>query len=86
MVNLVARDETAEQWVQKGVGVLLGAAWAPGLKQALSEFVDAILQRSSESQDVVARAVVNQSFRDHILAGHVPCRKECYSCVAGRSR
>ena len=59
---------------------------APGLKQAFSEFVEAVLQRSSQSQEVVAKAVVNQSFRDHILAGHVPFRKDCYSCVAGRSK
>ena len=62
------------------------AEWAPGLKQAFLEFVEAVLQRSSQSQEVVAKAVVNQSFRDHILAGHVPFRKDCYSCVAGRSK
>ena len=60
--------------------------WAVGLKQAFAEFVAAVLAQGRQDQQVLARVSGVQSFRDHVLAGHVPFRKDCFACVAGRAR
>ena len=60
--------------------------WAAGLKQAFTEFVATVLAQGRQDQQVLARVNGVQSFRDHVLAGHVPFRKDCFACVAGRAR
>ena len=60
--------------------------WAVGLKQAFAEFTAAVLVQGRQDQQVLARVNGAQSFRDHVLAGHVPFRKDCFACVAGRAR
>ena len=60
--------------------------WAVGLKQAFAEFAVAVLAKGRQDQQMLARINGAQSFRDHVLAGHVPFRKDCFACVAGRAR
>ena len=57
-----------------------------GLKQAFAEFAVAVLAKGRQDQQMLARINGAQSFRDHVLAGHVPFRKDCFACVAGRAR
>ncbi|CAE7235675.1 GIP, partial [Symbiodinium sp. CCMP2456] len=61
------------------------ARWAPGLVQAVGEYIDAALQQGSTVEGL-RRMQVQQSMKDHVLAGHVPYRKDCYACVAGRAK
>ena len=77
--------------IQVPGGSAAWARWAPGLKQAAQEWLKAVLigqaQRLDMVVEVVKRAEANgQTFRQHILAGHTPFRKDCYACVAGRAR
>ena len=61
------------------------ARWAPGFVQAVGEYVDAAFQQGSTVESL-RRLQVQQSMKDHVLAGHVPYRKDCYACVAGRAK
>ena len=72
--------------VRPGTSSAEWSEWATGLKQAFAEFTAAVLAQGRQDQQVLARVNGAQSFRDHVLAGHVPFRKDCFACVAGRAR
>ena len=61
------------------------ARWSPGLTQAVGKYLDAALRQGSTAEGM-RRLQVQQSMKDHVLAGHVPYRKDCYACVAGRAK
>ena len=61
------------------------ARWSPGLTQAVGKYLDAALRQGSTVEGM-RRLQVQQSMKDHVLAGHVPYRKDCYACVAGRAK
>ena len=61
------------------------ARWSPGLVQAVEEYLDAALRQGSGGEGM-QRLQVQQSMKDHVLAGHIPYRKDCYACVAGRAK
>ena len=65
------------------------AKWSHGLCQAIRQSLDNSCSRRAvcvREVEELRRLRIDQSMRDHVLAGHIPYRRDCYACVAGRIR
>ena len=57
------------------------AAWAPGLKQAIRTSLLVLCRAHGCGSDVVRKLLNADQWRQHILQGHTPYRRDCRACV-----
>ena len=68
------------------------AAWAPGLKEALSEAIIVQLKKQGAFQHRIGlqalKTDAKEMWKSHVMNGHYPARRDCAVCVqaAGRSK
>ena len=89
MSNLPFMDQLNEArcTVPKGepltpdLGSRLQQNWAPGLKQAILVAIMALIKEHGLGGEHLRKAFSMDQWRQHILQGHRPFRRECRACV-----